>query len=419
MLPLYAKNTIDWEKLFESSASAHAGLLFDKFPQGSGWAERGRQFKPDDGVKKDFLGKIVTKYQNVHFQEVAKAHLKTALDRQRELVSILQGDSIAVTTDWRFVSGLGASHPFETGFIWHRTLSVPYLPGSSVKGLMRAWAKHWGGLEDHNEIARLFGPDNFGSDKPIDGMAGCGALIVFDALPSKLPKLETDILNPHYSDYYNDPKNPPADYISPVPVFFLTVAAMQCFEFFIAPRPDKKNDPAQQQCDVATGLMLLQQALEILGVGGKTAVGYGVFNESIESKQARKKKQAKVEEECEELIRIAIIDKLAHDKGYCGLAADIFKKSQLDNWANKDKNAQKFYQEMKEDFLQRIEQETDSQIKKDAIAIVVNILEKEYSNFGIMAKPEDRKGKKNDYVYKENPRNIAIRLNELLKSIIE
>lgn len=37
-----------------------------------------------------------------------------------------------------FVTGMGNPHPLENGFTWHPTLGMPYLPGSAVKGLVRA-----------------------------------------------------------------------------------------------------------------------------------------------------------------------------------------------------------------------------------------------------------------------------------------
>ena len=43
------------------------------------------------------------------------------------------------TSTSRFVTGLGRSHPVENGFAWRPTLGTPYLPGSSVKGMARAW----------------------------------------------------------------------------------------------------------------------------------------------------------------------------------------------------------------------------------------------------------------------------------------
>lgn len=272
MLPLYEQIP---RNSFNEAVSAHAGLLFDKFPDG--WDER-NHYKPKDDAKKKFLQDVIDKYRSTDLT----ANLAGALKRQRLLIEHLNGAAIEASTDWRFVSGLGAAHPYETGFIWHRTLSVPYLPGSSVKGMMRAWAKHWGGLSSQQDIDRLFGAEN--------GEANSGALIVFDALPAVRPELKIDILNPHYSEYYQDSSKPPADYLSPVPVFFLTVAAKQDFNFYLAPHPGASKH-AQQ--DLEQGTALLLEALETLGAGGKTAVGYGMFNESGTARQKRKEDQDK------------------------------------------------------------------------------------------------------------------------------
>jgi CRISPR-associated protein Cmr6 len=161
-------------------------------------------------------------------------------------------------------------HVLETGFVWHRILGVPYLPGSSVKGLTRAWAEQWGGAK-HDEVIRLFGPRNEEAQKN----PSVGNLIVFDAIPVNTPDLEVDIMNPHYAPYYEDKKGetPPADYHSPRPIFFLTVKEGVQFKFSIAPRPggDTKDD------DVELGFELLKCALENIGTGAKTAVGYGYF----------------------------------------------------------------------------------------------------------------------------------------------
>jgi CRISPR-associated protein Cmr6 len=165
-------------------------------------------------------------------------------------------------------------HPLETGLVWHRTLGVPYLPGSSVKGLIRAWAERWGGSTDTGEVIRLFGPR--GEDAKAH--PSTGALVVFDALPVQPPRLDVDIMNPHYAPYYQEGK-PPADYHLPVPIFFLAVAPGQAFEFALAPRPGVygREEAEQAKADLTTGMSLLQDALASIGAGGKTAVGYGYF----------------------------------------------------------------------------------------------------------------------------------------------
>lgn len=396
MLPLHAQIPRD---SFGQATTAHSGLLFDKFPDS--W-EKENYYKLADNAKKQFFLDVINKYQTT--TPLLEANLIGALARQHALLNHfkVKGQSLTVTTDWRFVSGLGSAHPYETGFIWHRTLSVPYLPGSSVKGMMRTWATHWGGLIEQQEITRLFGAK--------DGEENCGALIVFDALPSKPPKLEIDILNPHYSEYYQNPVNPPADYLSPIPVFFLTVAPEQDFEFFLAPRPGASEQPQQ---DLETGLQLMLEALEILGAGGKTAVGYGVFKESKAAEQKREAEQAKKIMQQEDEQRNIELNNHVRQKAYTGLAEQIYRQAQLENWETSD-NATQFYQAMP-DYLQKIDAESDLEIKQTAIGIISEILDKKFP--GIMQEPKKKGGKNKDkFIYKDKPKDIANQLLTLMES---
>ncbi len=248
--------------------TANTGLLFDKFCDH--WSGE-KNWKPETMVKQQFLDGIVSQLKNN--KETDKLLLQYHA-RRDALISALKGESKVFKTSWRFVSGLGMGHVLETGFVWHRTLGVPYLPGSSVKGLIRAWAdpktdkktgEHlgWGDPDMWNNAKRLFGDEKD---------TGAGSLIVFDALPVEKPKLEVDIMNPHYAPYYKDKTIPPADYHSPVPIFFLTVKEGVQFKFSLAPRPG-----GNAKDDVELGFELLKCALENIGAGAKTAVGYGYF----------------------------------------------------------------------------------------------------------------------------------------------
>jgi CRISPR-associated protein Cmr6 len=299
VLPLYKKlqENIEEKDFFSTS---HPGLVFDKFP--NKWPDNSGMWKLKDDAKKKFLLKII----NIYKPENLNRGLNIALKHQKKLVNeVLGGETIEVKTDWRFVSGLGCGHPYETGFIWHRTLGVPYLPGSSVKGMLRAYAQYW--QEDESirqKIVELFGPEEQ-SDQ-----SGAGALIVFDALPKIPPKLELDILNPHYGEYYQDPENnPPADYLSPVPVFFLTIAADQEFIFSIAPRPGAYMDEEQEKMtDLADGKKLLEKSLKYIGIGAKTSVGYGIMRSENDIAEEKNRKVCKWLEKT--------IDKLKNDKDH-------------------------------------------------------------------------------------------------------
>lgn len=289
-LPLYAGLGQLEQTPKKKPDSAHTGLLFDKFCDVWGGLPTGPPtWKPEAprhgrAPKHRFHAEIA---EHLATNQRAKDLLGAYRTHRKTLLTALGGRCLIVQTDWRFVSGLGMGHVLETGFVWHRTLGVPYLPGSSVKGMIRAWAdpkldkdgnpSGWGEKDQWEHVRHLFGDTD---------ELGAGRLIVFDALPVEVPKLDVDIMNPHYAKYYAGEKDangraiPPADYLSPTPIFFLAVAAGQPFEFALAPRPAAycAGEETKAAADLAEGIRLLQAALATIGAGAKTAVGYGYFS---------------------------------------------------------------------------------------------------------------------------------------------
>jgi CRISPR-associated protein Cmr6 len=92
-----------------------------------------------------------------------------------------------------------------------------------------------------------------------------GQVIFFDAFPLRVPDLKVDVLTPHYGNYYRD-NEPPADYINPVLTYFLTVDKGAPFQFALASKDTSL---------VAKAKYWLTGAFNELGIGGKTAAGYG------------------------------------------------------------------------------------------------------------------------------------------------
>lgn len=152
----------------------------------------------------------------------------------------------------RLVYGLGLSHPVENGFGWHHSLGVPFLPGSSVKGAAKAWARL---TRKPDEVKAIFGEEE------------TGGVDFLDALPLEPVTLEPDVLTPHYAQW--DPSDPPGDWKDPNPVYFLVVAPFTPFLFGVVPR--KSGSLADQALECAI------EALEYAGAGAKTDVGYGSF----------------------------------------------------------------------------------------------------------------------------------------------
>ncbi|HEV2472617.1 MAG TPA: type III-B CRISPR module RAMP protein Cmr6, partial [Chthonomonadales bacterium] len=70
--------------------------------------------------------------------------------------------------------------------------------------------------------------------------------------------------------------SPPGDWESPVPTYFLAVAPDSVFRFAVVGRD---CTAPQVEDDVAKAAEWLQKALQNLGAGAKTSVGYGYFGE--------------------------------------------------------------------------------------------------------------------------------------------
>ncbi len=247
-------------------SKGHAGLWFDKFcdqwhVNGHTWTMKTPHDFGDKSPKLEWL------------RTLAGADIGTG-DQIEKFVSRLVcmihrrgGRFFVFTTESRFVTGLGRSHPVENGFAWHPTLGTPYLPGSSVKGLVRAWAKtHADPTPDWETLAHLLG--KAGKDGKV------GSVCFLDAVPVAPVQLEADVMTPHYAGW--SAADPPGDWKSPTPIPFLTTAIKTAFLFgFIPCRPVA---PA----DLDTVSTWLGDALKWVGGGAKTAVGYGRFRHDDE-----------------------------------------------------------------------------------------------------------------------------------------
>jgi len=199
---------------------------------------------------------------------------------------------------WRLIVGLGASHPQETSMTLHHIFGIPYIPGSALKGVSRHYMiwkfvdeneKKLNSLLDISNFVELLEklnkalekeenlPVSVGniSFKDLIHIFGTqnrqGKIIFFDAYPIEEIKLKIDIMNPHYPDYYTKDK-PPTDWQNPIPIKFLTVEDTK-FRFYLATKHKDQNllNHARK---------ILNDALLNYGVGAKTSLGYGLFEES-------------------------------------------------------------------------------------------------------------------------------------------
>ncbi len=231
------------------------------FNQYLAWKEQSGKWKAD-------LSELSKKWKSS--RNTAENLKKALMDYQSRHQTIARGLGYEVfeaklTTRSRLVVGLGNPNPSENGLTFHHVYGFPMIPASAQKGLCAHYAKDFEGkTETDPAYQEIFG------DKTQKG-----SVIFLDAFPllvnNSLPEglVDLDIMNPHYQEYYSSKGGtPPADYLSPNPILFLAVGSGVPFQFtLMAPRNYKSL------LDIAGSW--LKSALEIMGIGGKTQVGYG------------------------------------------------------------------------------------------------------------------------------------------------
>jgi CRISPR type III-B/RAMP module RAMP protein Cmr6 len=170
---------------------------------------------------------------------------------------------LLVTSLAPVICGMGERTPGENGLTLHPVYGVPYLPGTSLKGILRAWvlSQAWG--RDWQEGGIYF-RELFGQG----GHDGVAAVVdILDALPVPGTRMFTlDVLTPHHADYYEG-RSAPLGWEGPNPVHFLAAAKGVRFRIVV------EGDPAW----VTKATEWLALALAERGVGAKSRAGYGRF----------------------------------------------------------------------------------------------------------------------------------------------
>lgn len=276
-------------KLLEDSNDCNFGLFFQRICH---WQKDGEIIQKDTGIEQYFLyenGEPI--YDKNGKQKKEKSSVRddciTYLFKKGEFLlkeseTLLegihkkQGDYLNSFSDSKekgeikaklvspFITGLGAGHPTETGMILDRNTGVPYIPASTIKGVLRtAYAVS---IADENGIAIV---DDAELDKIFGGENNSSKIVFLDAYPEKIPTIQSDIMNPHFNKYYNGENKVPLENEKPVPIKFLSVKPGCNFVFrYII----KDNSITETDVD-----SWFQTAFEKIGFGGKTAIGYGRF----------------------------------------------------------------------------------------------------------------------------------------------
>jgi CRISPR-associated protein Cmr6 len=198
-----------------------------------------------------------------------------------------------------FTTGLGNEHPLENGFAFLNPYGLPYLPGSGVKGVVQQAACElasgdWGETRGWNrddsyplkigkkEIRLSLLDVLFGRKTPSGESEHVrGALSFWDVVPQIAgERLVVEVMTPHQTHYYQNGENP-HESKSPTPINFLTVPPKSRFTFHV--QCDRAHlrrvAPALAEEDRWKEMVeaAFAHAFQWLGLGAKTAVGYGAF----------------------------------------------------------------------------------------------------------------------------------------------
>jgi len=176
--------------------------------------------------------------------------------------------------DYKAISGLseGLFHLiFEVGINYDEILDVPYIPGSTIKGVLRSNLYELTG-DEGNEI--------FG-DKEREG-----SVIVSDAYPIGEKLFVGDIVNPHY---YQGGKPVRTEYdVNPVPILHLAIKENVKFRFLIGVDKRAKLGKIGEKLNVRNAVELVSLLLLYsmkTGLGARSTKGYNFFEvERIEVK---------------------------------------------------------------------------------------------------------------------------------------
>lgn len=311
-------------------------------------------------------------------------------------------------TDGRLAIGLGNTSIFETSMTLHHVYGFPYIPASSIKGILRSWViREYFPLNDNDKDDLINAESNALGDKSFCLLFGCskekqtivigddrqpvmkgkkiykkknestelakdhiGNIVFFDAYPTEPPCIEVDIMNPHYQEYYKEGSDtPPADWQNPVPIYFLTVKSGTPFQFLFGYRKGISEneykylqhitlehptspDLTKEGTAIEVLSALLREALEENGIGAKTAVDYGKMNSKGEKEKAKWK--AKEERKKEEAIKQAKLK--AEEK-----ERKLQEKIEIEDWNSAKKN------NTIEGFTQFIEAHPRSKYKEEAL----------------------------------------------------
>ena len=272
------------EALQKRGASASWNLQLDKlsFERSSG----------DTGAKKKSLDDARRSYGDSRTQ----AHLTVACERQRAFRVLLRSQhgadyrEVMLINSTRLLLHLGRASVLENvGLASERSTGLPVIPGTAIKGILSTWACWEANLLPDGALPETIAKRDqdrarfsslaeriLGSNAESGSTAG-GEIILLGGFPVTPPKLVLGILTPH------ERGNP-----LPNPFLALDPGTRWVFPLLARPRRGDAGKLLQQTAD------WLSEALIQVGLGAKTAAGYGRFRPltTAETAQLEAERQA-------------------------------------------------------------------------------------------------------------------------------
>jgi len=267
----------------------YVGDGFDDCPPGHRFGLYFPVWKVDWSL--DTKGKGAALKQTLSLPTHAQETLAALRNRQSILLDTIPSNarlSIEAKSTAPFATGLGQEHPLENGFAFLNPYGLPYLPGSSIKGVLRRAAEELAGESieadrkawTQDAITALLGLESKDREKNHHR----GALTFWDALPNPAKhSMGMEVMTPHHGGYYRGDATP-HDAGQPNPIVFLVVPAGSVFSFHITCDTTRLS---QELTTTWQDLMraAFEHAFDWLGFGAKTAVGYGAMEMQAEHEQ--------------------------------------------------------------------------------------------------------------------------------------
>ena len=246
---------------YQNPQDAHPGLLIQR-----GYARDDRDSEDGRKAKTEHLQRICAIPPGDFYRNAYQRWKQTTANSLR-----FTPLELALQPGTRLFIGLTGGGMLETGCAISHSYGLPYIPGSSIKGVVRAHVRQSTFNVQHPKVVdELFGA---AADPKTGQPEGLSGLVVFhDAwwVPNTedvpTPFVE-EIVTSHHLDYYGqEGRMDASDLDSPIPN--AQIAVRGHFLFVLEGEPSWRDLAAE----------MLLAALSQRGIGAKTRTGYGLFD---------------------------------------------------------------------------------------------------------------------------------------------